>query len=92
MTKKLRVGVIGAGIADRHLTGFDWNEDSFEVPVLCSLDEDRGRELCAKYGIPEYSRTSTSSSPAMTSTSSTLRLRRIRISNSAGKASNPANT
>ncbi|NLS03683.1 Gfo/Idh/MocA family oxidoreductase [Rhizobium sp. P32RR-XVIII] len=54
MTKKLRVGIIGAGIAARHLAGFDWNKDLFEVPVLCSLDEDRGRELCAKHGIPEY--------------------------------------
>ena len=55
MTKKLRVGVIGAGIAARHLTGFGWNKDLFEVPVLCSLDEDRGRRtLRRRFGIPEY--------------------------------------
>jgi predicted dehydrogenase len=54
MTQKLRVGVIGAGIAARHLAGFDWNKDLFEVPVLCSLDEERGRELCASHGIGEY--------------------------------------
>ncbi|GAA3071356.1 Gfo/Idh/MocA family oxidoreductase [Rhizobium viscosum] len=54
MTKKLRVGVIGAGIAARHLIGYDWNKDLFEVPVLCSLDADRGRELCEKHGIPQY--------------------------------------
>ncbi|AJD46382.1 Gfo/Idh/MocA family oxidoreductase [Rhizobium sp. SEMIA 4085] len=54
MTKKLRVGVIGAGIASRHLIGYDWNKDLFDVPVLCSLDEERGRELCQKHGIGEY--------------------------------------
>ena len=54
MTGKLRVAVIGAGIARRHLTGYGWNKERFEVPVLCSLDEDRGLALCKEYGIPEY--------------------------------------
>jgi predicted dehydrogenase len=54
MTRKLRVGVIGAGIAARHLAGFGWNKELFEVPVLCSLDEERGRALCEEYGIAEY--------------------------------------
>jgi len=54
MTRKLRVGVVGAGIAQRHLVGYKWNESLFEVPVLCSLDEDRGQALVAEYGIPEY--------------------------------------
>jgi predicted dehydrogenase len=54
MTRKYRVAVIGAGIAERHLMGFQWNPDLFEVPVLCSLDEDRGRRLCEAYGVPEY--------------------------------------
>ena len=54
MTKRLRVAVIGAGIAERHLTGYQWNKELFEVPVLCSLDEDRGRRLCETFGIPEY--------------------------------------
>jgi len=54
MTKRLRVGLVGAGIAARHLTGYDWNKDLFEVAVLCSLDEDRGRALCSEHGIPEY--------------------------------------
>ena len=48
MTKKLRVGVIGAGIAARHMIGYDWNRDLFEVPVLCSLDADRGQVLRRK--------------------------------------------
>ncbi len=54
MSKKSRVGVIGAGIASRHLTGFAWNKEMFDVAVLCSLDEDRGRALCEEFGIPEY--------------------------------------
>lgn len=54
MTRKLRVGLIGAGIAARHLAGFRWNSELFEVPVLCSLDEERGRALCEEYGIAEY--------------------------------------
>lgn len=54
MSKKFRVGIIGAGIASRHLTGFAWNKDLFEVAVLCSLDEERGQALCEEFGIPEY--------------------------------------
>lgn len=54
MPKKFRVGVIGAGIASRHLAGFSWNKDLFEVPVLCSLDEERGRALCDEFGVAEY--------------------------------------
>lgn len=54
MTRKLRVGVIGAGIAARHLAGFGWNKELFEVPVLCSLDEERGKALCEEFGIGEY--------------------------------------
>ncbi len=54
MTRKFRVGVIGAGIAARHLTGFAWNKGLYEVVVLCSLDEDRGRALCEEFNIPEY--------------------------------------
>jgi len=54
MTRKLRVAVIGAGIAQRHLLGFDWNKDLFEVPIVCSLDEDRGKALCDQFKIGEY--------------------------------------
>lgn len=54
MTRKLRVGVIGAGIAARHMTGYDWNKDLFEVKVICSLDPERGQPLAEKYGVPEY--------------------------------------
>jgi predicted dehydrogenase len=55
MAKRLSVAVIGAGIAERHLTGFGWRPDLFEIPVLCSLDQDRGERLCSVFNIPEYS-------------------------------------
>ncbi|WP_159592442.1 Gfo/Idh/MocA family protein [Chelativorans xinjiangense] len=54
MTQKLRVAVIGAGIAQRHLTGYGWNKDLFEVPVLCSLDAERAKPVCEEFGIAEY--------------------------------------
>ncbi len=54
MSRKFRVGVIGAGIAARHLSGFGWNKELFEVVVLCSLDADRGKALCEEFGIAEY--------------------------------------
>jgi predicted dehydrogenase len=54
MSRKLRVAVVGAGIAQRHMIGWRWNKDLFEVPVLCSLDEERGRQVCAEYEIPEF--------------------------------------
>jgi predicted dehydrogenase len=52
--KPLRVAVIGAGIAERHLAAYRWQPQRFEVPVLCSLDEPRGRALAERYGVPEY--------------------------------------
>lgn len=54
MTRKLRVGLIGAGIAQRHLAGYNWNKDLFEVPVLCSLDQERGRQAVAEFGVGEF--------------------------------------
>jgi predicted dehydrogenase len=54
MSRKLRVAVIGAGIAQRHIAGFGWNSDLFEVPVLCSLDRERGEQVARDHSIPEY--------------------------------------
>lgn len=54
MTRKLRVGVVGAGIAQRHLAGYNWNKELFEVVVLCSLDEERGRQAVAEFGVGEF--------------------------------------
>lgn len=54
MTRKLRVGVVGAGIAARHLAGYRWNDALFDVVTVCSLDEERGRSLCAEFGVAEH--------------------------------------
>ncbi len=54
MTQRLRIALVGAGIQSRHLVGYRWRPDLFDVKVLCSLDEDRGRALCAEFDIPEY--------------------------------------
>jgi len=51
---KLRLAMVGAGIADRHLVGFSYIPELYEIPVLCSLDEDRGRRVAATHNIPEY--------------------------------------
>ncbi len=55
MTGRLRVGVIGAGIADLHLEAYAELRHLFAVPVLCSLDEARSRALCERHRIADYS-------------------------------------
>ena len=52
--RRLRVAVIGAGIADRHMAAYRWLPELFDVPVVCSLDEDRGRAMCERHGVAEY--------------------------------------
>lgn len=52
MTNRLRVAVVGAGIAREHLEGFRQLPQLFEVTALCCLDEDRGRALCQQFEIP----------------------------------------
>jgi predicted dehydrogenase len=54
MTQRLRVALVGAGIQSRHLVGYAWRPDLFELKVLCSLDADRGEGLCTEFKIPEY--------------------------------------
>jgi predicted dehydrogenase len=54
MNSPLRVAVVGAGIADKHVAALRARPALFEVPVLCSLDVDRGRALSAKHGVAEF--------------------------------------
>jgi len=51
---KLNVGIIGAGIADRHLTAYSRCADLFQVQVVCSLDPERGKPMADRHGISEY--------------------------------------
>ena len=51
---KLRVAIIGSGIAYLHAKGFSWLPEQFDMRVLCSLDEERGRKVAAKWDISDY--------------------------------------
>jgi predicted dehydrogenase len=52
--KRFSVAVIGAGIAKRHLEAFTRLYNLFEVVALCSLDTVRGRDLCKRFGIAQF--------------------------------------
>lgn len=52
---QLRVALIGSGIAALHAKGYRWLPERFDIPVLCALDEERSRKVCAKFDIGEYS-------------------------------------
>ena len=51
---RLRVAVIGAGISQKHLEGFRANSDLYDIPVLCSLDEERGRQAAVEFDVGEF--------------------------------------
>jgi len=52
---RLNVAIVGSGISYLHAKGFRWLPDLYDIPVLCSLDEDRGRKVAAKWDIAEFS-------------------------------------
>lgn len=54
MNGPLRVALIGAGIADKHAAAFARLPRQYQLVALCSLDEERGRAVCAAHGIPHY--------------------------------------
>lgn len=54
MSAPLRVALIGAGIADKHAAAFRQLPRQYELVALCSLDEERGRAVCERHGIPRY--------------------------------------
>ena len=51
---RLRVAMIGAGIAERHLVGFSYRKDLFDIPVLCALDAERALPLVERFGIESF--------------------------------------
>lgn len=53
-SNRLRVAVVGAGIAAAHLSAWRALPALFEVPVLCSLDAERGQALCREHAVPAY--------------------------------------
>ena len=53
MSKKLRVGIIGAGnISHCHMSGYKALGDKVEVVAACDIDEKKLDKYCEQYGIP----------------------------------------
>ncbi len=50
--RRLRVGVVGAGIGASHVEGYHALPDLYEVTTLCDIDGDRAAGVAAKHGIP----------------------------------------
>jgi predicted dehydrogenase len=51
MNKRIRVGVVGAGIGSNHIAAFHELPDQYEVEALCDLDGDRARRVAAEHGV-----------------------------------------
>jgi len=49
--KKIRVGVIGAGIGRVHLSGYAKAAD-VDIAAVCDIDEDRARRTATEFGAP----------------------------------------
>jgi predicted dehydrogenase len=52
MTRRLRVGIVGAGIGASHAEGYQALPDLYEVAALCDIDAARRAEVAARFGIP----------------------------------------
>ena len=53
MSKKLRIGIIGAGnIRHSHMAGYKALSDEVEVIAACDIDEKKLTEYCKQYDIP----------------------------------------
>ncbi|MCC5973382.1 MAG: Gfo/Idh/MocA family oxidoreductase [Rubellimicrobium sp.] len=52
MSRRLRIGVVGAGIGASHIEGYQALPDMFEVVSLCDINDARRAEVAAKYNIP----------------------------------------
>lgn len=51
MTRRLRIGVVGAGIGASHIEGYQALPDMYEVVALCDINDARRGEVAAQYGI-----------------------------------------
>ena len=52
MSQRLKVAIIGAGIADRHLTAFARLPELFEVTAICTAADPRMPGMAERYAIP----------------------------------------
>lgn len=51
-SKRLRVGVIGAGVGELHLAGYS-KLPRVDIAALAGLDDDRVRRVAAQYSVPQ---------------------------------------
>jgi predicted dehydrogenase len=51
-SKRLRVGVIGAGVGEMHLAGYS-KLPRVDIAALAGLDDDRVRRVAAQYSVPQ---------------------------------------
>ena len=51
MSKRIRVGVVGAGMAENHIAAFRELPDHYAVEALCDLDGDRARRVAAEHDV-----------------------------------------
>jgi predicted dehydrogenase len=53
MSDPLQIAVVGSGIGEAHIRGYQEVSGLFAVKVLCDVNLQRATPLAAKYGIPE---------------------------------------
>ena len=51
MTRRLKVGIVGAGIGASHAEGYQALPDLYEVTALCDIDPARRAEVAQRFGI-----------------------------------------
>jgi predicted dehydrogenase len=52
MDKRIKVGIVGAGIGSNHIAAFRELSDRYAVAALCDLDGERARRVAAEHGVP----------------------------------------
>lgn len=50
--KRLKIGVVGAGIGKSHIQAFATMPDRYEVVSLCDIDRDRAQQVAGELGVP----------------------------------------
>lgn len=49
---KLRVAVVGLGVGAQHVAAYKSLPNLFDLAAICSLEDDKNRQLAAEYGVP----------------------------------------
>jgi len=55
MSDRLSIGVVGCGIGQAHVCGYQSLPDQFEVRAICDIDKARAREVATAVDIPRVS-------------------------------------